>query len=352
MNSMKAWIGKSILIVFVGLTLLGGVVVYIDPYFHFHAPLKQFQYPMDNERYQNDGITRNFEYNAIITGTSMTENFKTSEFDRLFSVNAIKIPFAGAKYKEINEALQRAIERNKSIKCIVRGLDGSFLLYDKDMQYRETYPDYLYDKWLINDVSYVFNKEVLFGNVRDVIDYTYSGQKSPSFDEYMYWADVFTYGRDAILEHYSRGAKQELCSLSTEDVERLEANLEQNVISTIKENPQIDFYIFFPPYSIYYWDELYCCGTIKKQLDAEKYTIKKLVSYENVYMYSFHDEYDMICNPNLYKDKSHYNADINSRILQWMSNGEHRLTEENYEDYCERIEQFYMTYDYDGLFEE
>ena len=83
------------------------ITIYIDPLFHYHKPLEKFNYPIVDERYQNDGIVRNFEYNSIITGTSMVENFMTSEADEIFGSRFIKIPFSGGRYKEINDCLKR-----------------------------------------------------------------------------------------------------------------------------------------------------------------------------------------------------------------------------------------------------
>ena len=85
----------------------------IDPFFHYHAPLAGFYYKLDNERSQNNGIIRHFDYDAVITGTSVTENFKTSEFDRLFHAKAIKVSFSGATYKEIGENLRLACSTRK-----------------------------------------------------------------------------------------------------------------------------------------------------------------------------------------------------------------------------------------------
>ena len=48
------------------------LVVTVDPFFHFHKPVSSLSYPLVNERYQNDGIARHFDYDAVITGTSMT----------------------------------------------------------------------------------------------------------------------------------------------------------------------------------------------------------------------------------------------------------------------------------------
>ena len=40
----------------------------------------------EKEAYQNVGIARNCEYDAILTGSSMTENFRASQFDKLFEL--------------------------------------------------------------------------------------------------------------------------------------------------------------------------------------------------------------------------------------------------------------------------
>lgn len=80
------------------LALVAAVTIIIDPFLHYHKPLPGLEYPLKEERYQNDGIARHYEYEAIITGTSMTQNFKTSQFQQLWGAEAIKIAFSGASY--------------------------------------------------------------------------------------------------------------------------------------------------------------------------------------------------------------------------------------------------------------
>ena len=122
MISNKKWGIVFIFSTIILLVGLGAVTIIIDPYFHYHAPLNTLQYPIYDERYQNDGIVKNFNYDAIITGTSTTENFKTSEFDELFNMNSVKVPFSGATYREIGDNLKRAIDANPNIKCVLRGV--------------------------------------------------------------------------------------------------------------------------------------------------------------------------------------------------------------------------------------
>lgn len=353
MLSSKKWGILFLLSAGIFLTGMGTVTAVIDPYFHYHTPLKSLGYLIHNERYQNDGIVKHFNYDAIITGTSMTQNFKASQLDELFDVRTIKVPFSGGSYKEINENLARGVEANPGIRLIVRGLDYDGLGSNKDdMRYPlEFYPMYLYDAVPWNDVKYVLNKSVLIEGVGAVILNTISGGKTTDFDSYGNWMAGTLFGREAFAG-YTRGERvKEEPHMSEADYQRLRENLEQNVIKLAAENPQIDFYLFFTPYSIYYWDVLYREGTLRRQLGLEKEAIKILLEYDNIYLFSFFDDFDMICNPDNYTDAGHYGEWVNDQILVCMKEREHLLTKDNYQEYCDKEYAFYTAYDYDALFE-
>ena len=164
----KNWIIGWGVVVSIFLSIICILVIKIDPYFHYHKPdLNKYYYSLDNQRSQNNGVIKNFDYDALITGSSMTENFKTSEMDHIFAVKSIKVPFSGGTYKEINDNLVFALENNLKLKTIVRSLDYSKIFDDKDLMRTDLgeYPTYLYDSNPVNDVRYLFNKDVVFGRI-------------------------------------------------------------------------------------------------------------------------------------------------------------------------------------------
>lgn len=77
-----------------------------------------------------------------------------------------------------------------------------------------------------------------------------------------------------------------------------------------------------------------------------------MLEYDNVHVYSFFEDYETICNLDYYRDIAHHNGDLHTKILQWMSEGKYEITKENYEEHYEAIHDYYMNFDYDGLFEE
>ncbi len=347
---VKLVVSSTILIVLICVLM----TVIIDPYFHYHSPLDILAYDIDNERYQNYGIVRNFEYDTIITGTSMTENFKTSECDRLFDVQSIKVPMNGAHYNEIDRLISFALEKNENVRYVFRSLDYSMMNEDKDIKRlgEENFPTYLYDDNIFNDVNYVLNKTVLFECVKIVLN-TLSGMSTTTFDEYVNWSGDYRYGREAVLSNHVHVEQEETNEyLTDDDRKQIVENINYNVEQTIENYPEVEFYLFIPPYSILYWNEVSSKGEVAYHVEMERIVIERLLKHENVRLFSFTNNYNMICDLDNYKDIAHYGEWINSDMLKWMSEGEYELTKDNYETYLLEIEKFYSTYDYDSIFEE
>lgn len=227
------------------LIIIGGAVAIIDPYFHYHKPLKFLSYRFGNSRYINDGIGRYFEYDSIITGTSMTENFKSSLFDKLFSSNSIKVPFSGGSYKEINDNLERTLKRKDNIKYILRGLDYNQIIQDSEYMKYNNLPIYLYDNNPLNDYKYLFNKEVIIKGIGGVVVYTLLGKNTTTFDEYSNWNNRYQAGKENILRNYKRNKKENIKEkkLEKKDIEIIDENIEKNVISLVKNIQILNLFI-------------------------------------------------------------------------------------------------------------
>lgn len=350
MEKQKKWFWSTIAGSGIILFLILVVVVIADPYFHYHGKIPGMKYRIYNERYINVGILENFEYDAIITGTSMNQNFKTSQMDALLGTNAVKVPFSGAGFQEIRENLEKAFESDNEIKYVLWGIDYNGLLRESDYIAYKEYPEYLYDNNIFNDVSYVWNKEIMVSGLLTNVLMTLQGEETTTFDEYASW-DVGR-GWDFIKLSYCR--RQDILpmknGLTSEEQEMIEENIETNILSLAKAHPETTFILFYTPYSALYWDELYREGMLEKQLFSESVTSKLLLECENIQLYSFFDKTDMVCNLDNYRDGLHYVNDINDAILTWIANGEGRVTKENYQKLIQKEYDFYMNYDYDSLY--
>ncbi|MFI3163950.1 MAG: hypothetical protein R3Y65_05915 [Bacillota bacterium] len=342
-----------LILVLVMLIVFAGIIVIVDPFFHYHEPNEIFGYIFCNARYQNYGIAKNFDYDAIITGTSMTENFKSTEFDELFDVTSIKTSFSGEALRGISDYLKFALNENSEVKYVITSLDFYSIMSDKNALSYSDYPTYLYDYNILNDVNYVLNKSVMLSVVSRVLMNTQVEMNYvTTFDEYTNWSDYYSYGIEAVLNTYERGElSADVHEFTEGEKNAVYDNLQQNIVSLALENPSVEFYLFIPPYSIAWFDSMFISGEMQKNIEVLEYVTSILLECENVNIYSFFDEYEMICNLDNYKDTVHYNEDINSQILIWMHNEEHLLASDNYEEYFNEISDFYLNYDYDAIWE-
>jgi len=348
----KVWFGSAIAGTLLALGAFAGYIMVIDPFFHYHRPLENLAYTLDNSRYQNDGIVKHFSYDILITGTSLVSNFKTSECDALFQGNSVKTPFHGGTFREVNDHLEQAIQSNPDLRMVIRCLAPGNFTQDKDYINYEGIPYYLYDNIPWNDVDYVLNKSI-FMLADDVLADTAAGEEMTSFDEYMNWQGLYEFGREAVLSTYTRpGQTTHEGYLADVEREKTLANIRQNVTDVARENPDIVFYYYIPPFSICYWDvEVMRQGKLDWYMDLQSLVIEEILSCDNIRLYGYDDHVDLTCNLDNYQDQIHYSEAINTELLVWMWEDVGRLTKENYKAYLERLYDFYGTYDYDSIYE-
>lgn len=349
----STYVITTIVATLVLLIAFGSINYYIDPLFHFHAPQEGIEYPLWSERYMNDGITRNFDYDAVITGTSMTENFNASQFDGYFGTQSIKVPFSGGTYREIGDVLRRCFDRNPNIRYVLRSLDTAGLIADKDSFDYEDYPDYLYDNNIFNDTEYLLSKDLYLEFTEYVFEYNRQGGITTNFDTYKNWAGLYDYNVDSLIENYERfETASPIVGLTDEDRIMLTENLEQNVISLVKEHPETQFYLFDPPYSLIFFDQSYGRGEINRYIDAWEVEADLLLQYDNVHFFSFYDDFETVVNLGNYRDSIHYNQAVTNHIIDCMATGEHQLTKDNKDAYFTLIRTYYNGLNYDELFGE
>lgn len=255
----KVWLTCWITIVITAFGLISSFVYRVDPYFHYHKPdTASYYYVLDNQRFQNDGICRHFDYDAIITGTSLTENFRTTEMNELFGCNSIKVPYAGASYKEINDNLQRSLKANSKCKIVVRCLDMSkfFDTWDNMRTELGVFPKYLYDNNPFNDVEYLLNRNIVFKrSYQMVVDSKVPGFSSgiTSFDDYSRWQEGELFGIKEARPNGIEISQSEQMHLSDAEKETIEKNIRLNITNLADAYPDVDFYYYYSPYSVIVW---------------------------------------------------------------------------------------------------
>ena len=340
-----------IVVVAICLFCVGFINYIIDPFYNYHGPMKGTKPVIYGEMYQNKGMAKYFEYDSLVTGTSMTEGFLASWFSEKFDCNAIKLPYAGGHMKDFDMLFETVFESKENVKNIFFGLDLYTLNSEPDTT-RFEYPKYQISSNIFDDVEYLLNNDILANYSLK----TYMVGKSPDYnfdmDNIYVWEDISTYGKDVALSNYVRpDIKIDVVEKEVTENIYLEKNLEV-LCSYIENNPDTNFYVFYPPYSILYWDYMTRIKENNMQFYILEQASEKLLSYDNVQLYGFVTNKEIITNLDNYKDYTHYKQSINKYMVDCMGTDENRLTKENYKKVFEDFKNFVENYDYDSIFNE
>ncbi len=186
-----------------GFLLAALLVIYVDPFFHYHKPLKGFPYLVDNQLSQNPGMARNMDYDSVILGSSMTVNFQTTWFGELMGLQTIKLSYSSAYPKDQANIMEiifdSAKDKRKSpVKTVFLGVD--VITYTGGVEETKyPIPEYLYDDNLFNDIHYVLNKDVLLNYVlRPLAD----PDPTDLSNVYASWWTEEYYSEDWVLHNY------------------------------------------------------------------------------------------------------------------------------------------------------
>lgn len=338
------------------LVLTGALTVYVDPYLHYHSPrTDRFYYQLESERYDNDGILRNCAYDAVIVGSSMMENFRSTLMDTLFSCRSVKVPSSGATLNESANLLKTALRNQPELRYVVRGLDMSCMDEEPEqLTYNMgSYPTYLYNDDLLDDAYYIFNRDAFYDSARMMMD-ALRGQQPGiiNMDEYCSWRTGVHYGKNVAIcrteqEPYENADQVEL---TQERRERVIYNMQQKIISLAQEYPDTTFYYFLTPYSAAWWGDQRQNGQLQAQLEMEELVIRQLLPCKNIRLFSWNTVEELIFDLRNYKDRIHYGYWVNDWMLKAMAAGEGLLTQENADSYMTRERNLFESFDYNSLF--
>lgn len=314
------------------LTAVIGTVILFDPFYQYHKPLPGLKAVLTDKEYQCVGTLRNFDYDALIVGSSVCENYNNHWFDQGFDCRTIKAIRSYGATADLKVLLDIACEEHE-LSYVFYNIDPSSLTASDEPTYVSTgRPMYLYDKNHFNDYQYTLNKDVLMEKLPYMLAFSFIGDYDEG-DSYN-WAQWKYFGADLATGMYAR--KPTISEMRPENIN--EEALQKNIAlltSMVQAHPETTFKFFFSPYSMLWWDNAYRTGERDAVIYNEKQAVKAPLAYDNVEIYYYQDARKIITNLDLYMDMIHFSKDINYWVYDKLAKGEDRLTAENYEDRLE-----------------
>ena len=329
---MKEFASKIFLLIGLSISILVLVNYLLDP-FQILSAKPEGNYGMTGtQRYHFAGIIRHYDFDRIIIGTSMSENFLPSSVDQEFGYgNTLNAAISGASIFEQYEVLSFAFEQ-ATVKEVIWGIDfPSFVSDDND------FPKYLYSTKPLAVVKYILDPSIVRMAIKDFLASKERGGHAPSsnlFDKFTYyWANSAIFSEDIVLEMWEDYKKRE-SSHESYPIQKMIDSFRNTVLETILTYEDVHFYVFFPPYSILYFLYLKeeCPISFEHVMSFKQSIIEALRPLNNVTILDFQNRCDIICDLNNYKDVSHFSGDISDEIIREIAACKTSCKQPSYEE--------------------
>ena len=301
------------------LLVLCALTVYIvDPFEHYRESAILPLY--DQESYNNPGIAKHYDYDAVILGTSMVEMSHPSVIDACFGVSSVKLPMRGSHTAQMGWQLSHVLNTHE-LKLAILAVDAYSLMGPPD-DMEEIY-DYLWNDSALDDVNYLLNLDVLLVKVPKLLRNL--GKPLDGKRDAMYqWTDV-TFGAQSVFDSFEFMAQREMTDPDYR-LERSTENIERHIEAYVAAHPETTFKIYMPPYSVAYWYVMTRIGLSEQQYRSRARVCELLLEYPNVEIYDYSSRLEWITNLDHYFDYSHHSGEISDAIMRAMASGEGRVT--------------------------
>ncbi len=344
----KKWAISCLSLTLATLVVFAGIMAFTDPMLRYGKEKDIFTYYEYSENYGNPGIARQYEYDTVLIGTSMVQNTDADECDEAFGCRTVKLPYSGGTSYNMKRILDICFDTDNDIKKVLWGLD-EFQLLGSSSEPRYPLPEYLYEESHWGDISYLLNLDIFYHYTLNNVLGTLRGEKQQLMRSgERLWGD---FSKEGTLSTYSRPLASTRVRTFEEIKRTVDANLDKNILPLVEENSETEFVFFMVPYSILYWDNEVRKGTFESTMDAVEYSLGKLLAYDNVTVFFYQNETDIITNLDNYKDFTHYGKWINSFMTQSMAKGYGKVTKDTYQETLDKMRADMLGYDFDAIFE-
>lgn len=270
------------------------------------------------------GLIKNLDYDTAIIGSSMTENYRIELTDELFKVKSALFPIVAASGYEIKNMIQHVFNSKDELDQLFVNLDFFAFSGEPTRLTDPTFPLYLYDQDLFNDIRYLINEETLRQSFKAITKYRGVPHKQKDL---WYWSDQATFSKQMVIDDMLHNQSKRISfnegALTTD---QLTASFDFNILPFLIRHPNTKFNLIFPPYSNLIYVEMDHKNWFTNAMGLKKHIVDITAELKNVKIYDFQCVDTITGNLDNYKDLGHHSAEINDYILQSIHLQKHRLT--------------------------
>ena len=343
----KTFLGHVLLIGACIILISVGIVYWVDPFFQFRV--KDNQYLMIPV-FVNPGLARHGDYNTVIIGSSMIQNFDLSILRENPAIKPVKLGLGGMNIPEI-EVTYNLTQKDKVDTYIICLDLPQFNLYNPPIKY----PSHLYKDGIWNKVKYLFSYDAAYRytpvDIALPLWINYDGAYIPEsirfrtkLDNLGNFISDSEFSAEKVKSLYLSGQ-----TVTFPQINGMEKRMRDNLNSLLKTldfdaNKDKDYVIMFPPFSALYWHLTKVDNYNDQYIAFLKEIIIALNNYNNVKVL-FYCDMDEIINLNNYTDITHYSPEVAKDIVENLFTDKYVINQSNLDTSINRLDSLVQVFE-------
>lgn len=323
------------------LLCIGLISFLVDPFFQFRAKpdTRYFLSP----RLATGGLAKNYDYNTVVLGSSMTQNFNLNILRELYpDAKPVRLSTGGMDNLEL-EYVYQLIKKDKVNRFIINLDIPQFNVVFEEIRY----PTYLYEDGILNKLKYLYSYEtfVRFAPI-DIGLTLYLKDKSYISPKYDMKTNIDNIGNNSLENEYGAEFVKNLYlsnrTVSPQHLENMQSRMEKRLDTLFahlspEKYPNAEFIFILPSYSALYWYHSRNSGYYTQFLNFTRHIYDRVAKYSNASIVFFFD-IEEITDLNNYADITHFNPAVSDKILQNIANPEYKLNRANIDYKLNRLD--------------
>ncbi|MBA4148650.1 MAG: hypothetical protein H0X66_11100 [Verrucomicrobia bacterium] len=318
------------------LLLAGGLLLLnwtLDP-LQFYRKANYPPHWTEQRRYQNPAIARTYEYSAVVIGTSVSQPLSRDRFREAFGFETINFAMEGSSahgQRLMLDCALRSKKGNTRVQQVFMELNYLSLRGTPDWisSYDGKFPAYLYDSNEWNDIPhYLLNLDTTKSSVKIILSRLgLRSYPNKTLDD-LVWRPTRPYGRQSVEKGWQRASSRRAMwdtRMPELTIAQLNASFEENIYSALQQNPDVEFYLYFPPFSIVLYDFLNSLSPEIAEviIQNRQHVFDRVQQMPNVKLFDFQSVVQVISALEEYCDPIHYGPEVANYMIDSMQRGDH-----------------------------
>jgi hypothetical protein len=304
----------------------------------------RFYSPMysNDSRVQDAGLIVSQRFDTAFMGTSLAIHFRQRDIDRLLGVHSLKLSMTGSNSHEQAFVLAAALERHPKrviwevddwIFCDAPAIDSDiYLTADLYRRNARGVAGYLFNAGVARESLWTLLRSIprlapaaapltagfpfkfTVGDVDDIN--TIEPERAAS-----------AYNAQLAMVEFVRitGPSRSAYLGNGYGYDAMVRNFEQDAIDLISGHPEVEFDLYFPPYSILQWVAMRDASpaTLKIVYDLTAHISERLTRFPNARLHDFRALQHVTHNLDNYGDVIHHSPAIDLEVLSWLADRSH-----------------------------